>query len=203
MDMPPQSSLVYYTLESPWPVALLLIAAGLLVLRVGIGRRDRRMSVISMLVVLGGPALILFAGYFETKSEMLQRRTREFVEVAVHGDRVKAASFLTDDLMVIVGHNGTRLTKEDILRQIAPITLIIETNRIREVLGVATDRDHGESLILQTTVARAGYPTPNRWRFHWVRDEVDHRWRIRQLIWEEWGIGKIPTEDMLRGMSGP
>ncbi len=114
-----------------------------------------------------------------------------------------AATFLTDDLMVIVGHEGTRLKKEDILNQIAPITLLVESNRIREVAAVAHEVDQGESILSQTTVPRAGFPTPNRWRFVWVQDESDKRWRIRQMIWEEWGIGKTPSESLIRSMTRP
>jgi len=197
MDLPPESPMIRYTLESPWPIALLAFIVGLLILRYAITTGSRRWIAVSFGVILVGPVLILAAYLVETESEILARSTAEFIEAAVDGNRERASVFLANDLSVVVGHEGTRYTKEDVVAMIYPLPLVLESNRVREIGAVAINEWKGESVLLQTTVPHAGYPVPNRWRFEWVRDQFDSRWRIRQVIWEEWANGKIPSTDMI------
>lgn len=197
MDLPPKSPIIHYTLESPWPIALIAFIVGLLILRHAITRGNRRWTMVSFGVILIGPALVLAAYLVETESEVLARSTAEFIEAAVDGNRERASQFLANDLSVVVGHEGTRYTKEDVVAMIYPLPLILESNRVRDIGAVAINGRKGESVLLQTTVPHAGYPVPNRWRFEWVRDQFDSRWRIRQMIWEEWANGKVPSTDMI------
>ena len=197
MDLPPGSPWVHYTMESPWPVALLCLALGLILVKYFRYRKPRWLKLIAVAVILTAPVLVVTANFVETTAEQLQRLTTEFVESAVGGNRLEAGMYLTNDLTVVIGEDGTRWDKKKILDLIEPLPVIILSNRIRRTAAVVIDDNKGESILMQTTTPGSAVPIPNQWRFHWIRDSVDGRWRIRQMIWEEWGMGQVPSPKMI------
>ncbi len=196
MDLPAASPLIVYTLESPrFPVAVLVLAA--IIAWFALHSRSPKHSLMVVAGLLGaGAALLILAALVETTGERLTRETRTLVEAAVAGDAQHVAEVLHDDLVVMVGSSRSRLDKADLIERVPALPEIIRSNSVRQSAGVRTGPDRGESILAQTTTTHLGAPTPNEWRFRWVRG-VDGRWRISEIIWEQWGLGSAPTIDLL------
>jgi len=184
-------------MESPWPLALIFLASGLMMLKIVRHRHSRLLKFSAIAIILLAPSIVVTAGLIETTAERLRRLTIEFVDTAMRGDRIGAGAFLTSDLTIVIGEDGTRWDKQRILNLIEPLPNIILSNRIRHTEAVLTDENKAESVLAQTTTPSSAIPIPNQWRFRWVRDSMDGQWRIRQMIWEEWGMGEVPNARMI------
>jgi len=197
MELPAGSPWIHYTMESPWPVALICLALGLFLLKMFLFRQPRQLKLIAIAIILIAPVLVITAGLVETNAEQLRRLTTEFVETAVKGNRIDAGSYMTNDLTVVIGEDGTRWNKQKVLDLIGSLPATLLSNHIRRTEAVTMGANEGVSILVQTTTPGSAVPIPNRWRFRWVRGPVDGRWRIHQMMWEEWGIGQVPNAKMI------
>ena len=197
MELPHGSPWIHYTMESPWPLALIFLASGLIMLKVVRHRHSRLLKFSAIAIILLAPSVVVTAGLVETTAERLRRLTVEFVETALRGDRIGAGAFLTSDLTIVIGEDGTRWNKQKILDLIEPLPNMILSNRIRHTEAVLIDENKAVSILAQTTTPGSAVPISNQWCFRWIHDSVDGQWRIRQMIWEEWGMGQTPSARMI------
>lgn len=196
MDLPAASPFVVFTLETPrFPAALLVLAA--IITWFALRYRFPKHSILAAAGLLGAAAALLaLAALVETTGERLARETRSLVEAAATENAEHVSRVLRDDLVVIVGSSRSRLEKGDLVERVSVLPDLIRSNHVRQAAGAKTGSDRGESILAQTTTTHLGTPTPNEWRFRWIRG-ADGAWRISEIIWEKWGLGAAPTSDLL------
>lgn len=210
MNVPPTPWWTHYTLQQPWPLALGLGVAGLILLwtwliaRSGprpagrtFGDHWRLPTAIGLLVAAVG--LVIAAREIETSTERLTRLTESFVAAAVVGDAATTSGMLAEEAELQVGRNAsTSWGPFWINAQVRLAPNFLQGNTIREIESGLHDRDRGETWFAQTTRVNNGQPIPNEWRFTWVRTP-DGEWKLSRLHWEKWNLGDEPSPSLLMG----
>jgi hypothetical protein len=183
MPDPPSVGLIErYVLENPWPLALLLVVAAILIGWTALVQGHLKRLPAS--VILMGLALAIVAlGYFiQTSGERARLVTRQFVEAVAAEDVSGATLLLAPDATFAFdsplnpGYD-MRFIKTQLQR--ARDDFEIESNRITRLEGYVVNEDRG--LVHLTCWTEAGYgPTRSQWVIE-VSRQADGSWLISRL----------------------
>lgn len=203
-EIPPQAWYTHLLLENPWPLAVSLLTAALIVLAIGVtrGQSAKRWAVPSAICTIAAVAIMALAHTVATPVEQMTNATRILIDSAVAGDADRIRPLLADDFDVSVENKSTRWGADGVLARIPSIPQLIRSNHVRNISAAIVEADRiGVSVFDQTTTpAITGQPTPNRWRCIWTR-APDGAWKLAQLRWETWGFGQTPPADVLTSFS--
>lgn len=198
MEVPETSSLVHWTLENPWPVAVVVIAAGLIILSQALPRGSRGWIGGGLGAIGLAAALVVIASFAETGREAILRRNMALIDHAISGEVGPVADILSDSLMLTFGQDRLGLGKDEVLARVKVLPDLVTANNVWEIDAGTTSATEGESAFGQTTGTKAGQPLRNEWRVRWRR-EADGKWRAVELIWVRYNFKDVPSRAMLPG----
>jgi hypothetical protein len=180
---PPQAGLwTRYVLENPWPVSIVLLAAGLIAAWLGLrdGRRDR----IQLAAAAAGLAILIasIGSLVTTSGEHGRHITRRLVEAVIAGDHPVALALFAPDASLAFGSmTNPGIGLEAIADRLERLARrhTIASNRITRLRGYPRSAGEAEVHLACWTDAGMGY-TPSQWVVHVAR-QPDGSWRVRRI----------------------
>ncbi len=181
---PDPGLLTRYLLENPWPLALALAAAAVVLFKLAQDRDDRRLLGASAGCLLGGALVWLVATLVTTAGEHGRRIVTEFVAAAVAGDGTAMRARLAPDASLHLGGlTAPGLDRSELDRALSVLEdrHRVESNTVTRMraAGVGGDAAVVELGCITTTRSSLG-PVPSSWSLR-VERQPDGAWLIRRI----------------------
>lgn len=169
--------------ENPWPLALVLLAAGLLAWYVLTQRAHLRVArAVILICILAAAGVVALARLVTTTRETLDARTRDFVRAVATADTIAARTILTNDAALYWWIDPNGLPLDLLLARIERDFREGGSYRVAEhqVLSVQASVDSPTTARVQVKVrvvaAAANFPNISWWRLDYVRE--GDAWRV-------------------------
>ncbi|MEM6333498.1 MAG: hypothetical protein AAF823_09190 [Planctomycetota bacterium] len=183
---------LWYSLENPWPMAVVAVFVGLGVRQACAARGQRVGMRASWLVGLAAAVgLVLAARGVTTPREALMERTRALVMAAGGATEGGAASVdvaaleaMVDADARIVGPGGEAWAAFHLIARRLPTIVQSQGVEGQEVRGIdaVVDRSEAVSVVRVATPLSGGLPTIRTdWRLAWRYDIAEGAWVVEEL----------------------
>lgn len=198
MPEPPDSNIfTQYVLENPWPLGLVLLAAGGFLL--WSGSRDGLLNKMKVGGILGamGAAVLIIGYVVVTSGEHAKRVTRQLVNAAVDHDSAGAlALFSPDAVFAFTSPKNPGFGFDFINTQMNRLgdRYSIDSNTITMLRGYSESSDAGVAHLACITHVQ-GFPTVSRWVVR-VKKQPSGAWEIVHLTCVAINDRPPPTEGL-------
>lgn len=194
-------------LENPWPLAIAMFAAAILLILLGGRSGNVRQQKLSIAPLAIGVSIIVAAHFVETTGEQVRRRTHAMVEAAIQmasinppADASALANLLADDAVMHILGEPTNIGKP------AMLTMVNAAVRLYRVTGfnVQDLQSHVETadtaysylhVLTHGDTTFGSRPLLSSWVFTW-RKEQDGVWRAVVVNWQTYN-GNAARRDAL------
>jgi ketosteroid isomerase-like protein len=196
MTLNPPSVWQYYLLESPWLIAVGLVAIGAVLRLIARQQGRTRLAATWWVALAAAAAVVMLSRVVETPREQIMRHTRHLISLTEPIDADAVVSYLMPDAM-IVGPGGESWMDVDQMRDVLETVakrFPIDSQAIRRL---DAENRGGEGLVLldlRTTLSTgmgAQMPVPTRWLVTWRRS-ADGDWLVHRIKWLEM-MGQPPS----------
>jgi hypothetical protein len=198
-ELPTSPFLVRWFAESPWTLAMPLIAAAAALAWWGSRREQAKPILAGVGLLLAAAAAVASAALWTSPGEHAVARVRALVAAAEAGDLAAIRACFGADASMHYG--SPEAPGDDLERLMAAAESLAGRHRIERNdvtrLDYATAGDDRGIVILgcRTQTASTYGPVPSRWWIEVVRGP-DGEWRIDRLAWLE-VLGRSPDRGML------
>ena len=198
MPEPPDSNvLTQHMLENPWPLGLILLAAGIYLL--WSGSRDGLLNKMKVGGALGaiGSAILIIGYVVVTPGEHAKVVTRKLVKAAVANDAATALSlFSSEAVFAFTSPKNPGIGYEFISTQLNRLgdRYTIDSNTITMLRGYTESSDAGVTHLACITHVQ-GFPTASRWVVR-VKKQPNGTWEIVHLTCVAINDRPPPTEGL-------
>ncbi|MFG0252102.1 MAG: hypothetical protein ACF8NJ_04430 [Phycisphaerales bacterium JB038] len=200
-QLDPPAALGHFTLENPWPVGVLALAAALIALYLlsQLGKARQGLLTAIVLVVVAA-AVFTLAPRVETSREAVMQRSGRLVDAAAVGEEATVADLLSEEVRLRVADNPLSLGRDTILALVRRVgrDRLIASHSVNDTrAGRAQPTRLTSQVQVSAVAAGGGGAMPTWWQLEWKRSE-DGAWRVEEIIWLTLGPNR-PSAALLAG----
>jgi hypothetical protein len=188
------------TVESPQPLVIVLVLAGVALMAAAINRHRRRPAIAACMLWLLAVALMVVSPLVVTQRERIIKATRALVQATAKPANIDIIrQSLTPDA-ILLGPDGGRWLDIDQLTPTLQHALErwpIDQQNIHEVQIIVRGTQAVENLVISSHVNSDGdfsAGSVTQWQLIW-REEPKDVWRVQSIQWLKW-MGQKPTRGL-------
>jgi ketosteroid isomerase-like protein len=185
-DLEQPAALVRYTLENPYPAAVVGGLAAIVAFYVLVQAGKAKAGLIAAVILLAiGGGVFGLASAVETSRERVMQQSTALVDAAATGREQAVADLLADDVRLRVAERPFSVGRGAILSLVGRVGTqnLVSSYSLNEVRA---GRVEGDQLITQAQVSAAasggGGSWPTWWQLHWTRT-ADGDWKVSEIVW--------------------